>query len=203
MGGMILFGHDRERHLPDAWIQAGRFAGSDKSRILDRIEIHSFPVQAVDEAIAFVQKHSWRAATIGAVRRTDRWSLPPEAVREALINAVVLTDYSQRGAPIRLSIFDNRVEIENPGLRPFGLTIEDLPRGVSRRRNRVIGRVFQALGLIEQWGSGIQRMMAVCRDAGLPPRSSRRSPPAFASPSPPSPWAQRWSTPRSKRSSPA
>jgi predicted HTH transcriptional regulator len=53
-GGMILFGHDRERHFPDAWIQAGRFAGSDKSRILDRIEIHAFPVQAVEEAIAFV-----------------------------------------------------------------------------------------------------------------------------------------------------
>jgi len=42
VGGMILFGHDRERHFPDAWIQARRFAGSDKSRILDRIEIHSF-----------------------------------------------------------------------------------------------------------------------------------------------------------------
>ena len=51
---MILFGHDRERQFPDAWIQAGRFAGSDKSRILDRTEIHSFPVQAVEESIAFV-----------------------------------------------------------------------------------------------------------------------------------------------------
>ena len=101
VGGMILFGHDRARHFPDAWIQAGRFAGSDKSRILDRIEIHSFPVQAVEEAIAFVQKHSWHGASIGAVRRTDRLSLPPEAVREALINAVVHADYSQRGAPIR------------------------------------------------------------------------------------------------------
>lgn len=169
VGGMILFGNDRERHFPDAWIQAGRFAGSDKSRILDRIKIHSFPVQAVEEAIAFVQKHSWHGASIGAVRRTDRWSLPPEAVREALINAVVHTDYSQRGAPIRLSIFADRLEIENPGLLPFGLTVEDLPHGVSKLRNRVIGRVFQALGLIEQWGSGIQRMTAVCRDAGLPP----------------------------------
>jgi len=169
VGGMILFGNDRERHFPDAWIQAGRFAGSDKSRILDRIEIHSSPVQAVAEAIAFVQKHSWHGASIGAVHRTDRWSLPPEAVREALINAVVHTNYYQRGAPIRLSIFDDRLEIENPGLLPFGLTVGDLPHGVSKLRNRVIGRVFQALGLIEQWGSGIQRMTAVCRDAGLPP----------------------------------
>jgi predicted HTH transcriptional regulator len=50
VGGMILLGHDRERHFPDSWIQAGRFAGSDRSRILDRIEIHAFLVQAVEEA---------------------------------------------------------------------------------------------------------------------------------------------------------
>ena len=62
VGGMILFGHDRERHFPDAWIQAGRFTGSDKSRILDRIEIHSFPVQAVEEATAFAAESflAWR-----------------------------------------------------------------------------------------------------------------------------------------------
>lgn len=54
------------------------------------------------------------------------------------------------------------------GLLPFGLTIEDLPRGVSKLRNRVVGRVFHGLGLIEQWGSGIQRMTAACREAGLP-----------------------------------
>jgi ATP-dependent DNA helicase RecG len=167
VGGVILFGDERERHFPDAWIQAGRFAGMDRSRILDRAEIRSIPVHGVEEAIAFVQKHSWHGAEIGAVRRTDRWSVPPEAVREAVINAVVHTDYAQRGAPIRLSIFDDRLEIENPGLLPFGLTIEDLPHGVSKLRNRVIGRVFHALGLIEQWGSGIQRMTAACRAAGL------------------------------------
>jgi predicted HTH transcriptional regulator len=89
-------------------------------------------------------------------------------VREAVINAVVHADYAQRGAPIRVAIFDDRLEVENPGLLPFGLTIEDLCRGISKLRNRVIGRVFHALGLIEQWGSGVQRMAAACRDAGLP-----------------------------------
>jgi predicted HTH transcriptional regulator len=167
VGGMILFGTDRERHFPDAWIRAGRFAGIDKSRILDRAEIRSLPVRGVEEAIAFVEKHAWHGAEIGAVRRRDRWNLPPEAVREAVINAVVHTDYAQRGAPIRLSIFDDRFEVENPGLLPLGLTIDDLPHGVSRLRNRVIGRTFHALGLIEQWGSGIQRMTAACRAAGL------------------------------------
>jgi ATP-dependent DNA helicase RecG len=167
VGGMLLFGRDRERHFPDACIQAGRFAGNNKTRILDRVEIRSMPVRAVEEAIAFVQKHSWHAAEIGAVRRRDSWNLPPEAVREAVINAVVHADYAQRGAPIRLSVFDDRLEVENPGLLPFGLTIEDLPHGVSKLRNRVIGRTFNTMGLIEQWGSGVQRMTAACLAAGL------------------------------------
>jgi predicted HTH transcriptional regulator len=167
VGGMLLFGRERERQFPDAWIQAGRFAGSDKSQILDRTEIRSMPTGAVEEAIAFVQKHAWHRAEIGGVRRKDQCSLPPQAVREAVINAVVHADYAQRGAPIRVSIFDNRLEIENPGLLPFGLTTEDLPHGVSKLRNRVIGRVFHALGLIEQWGSGVQRMTSACESAGL------------------------------------
>lgn len=167
VGGVLLFGAERERDFPDAWIQAGRFAGKDKSRITDQSEIRSLPVQAVEEAIGFVAKHSLQGAAIGPVRRVDRWNLPPAAVREAVINAVVHADYSQRGAPIRVSIFDDRLEVENPGLLPFGLTIEDLPQGVSKLRNRVIGRVFHALRLIEQWGSGIQRMSAACHEAGL------------------------------------
>jgi ATP-dependent DNA helicase RecG len=167
IGGILLFGKNREREFPDAWIQAGRFAGHDRSRIIDHVEIHALPVRAVEEAIAFVTKHSVHGAEIGAVRRVERWSVPPVAVREAVINAVVHADYAQRGAPIRVAMFDDRLEVEDPGLLPFGLTIEDLPQGVSKLRNRVIGRVFHALGLIEQWGSGIQRMAGACHEAGL------------------------------------
>lgn len=167
VGGILLFGHDRERHFPDAWIQVGRFHGTDKSRIIDHAEIRTPLVRAAEDAIAFVHKHSLHGAEIGPVRRTDLWSLPPVAVREAVINAVAHADYRQRGAPIRVAIFDDRLEVENPGLLPFGLTVEDLHRGVSKLRNRVIGRVFHTLGLIEQWGSGIQRMTTACRDAGL------------------------------------
>ncbi len=169
VGGVLLFGKKRELLFPDAWIQAGRFVGTDKSRIADRLELHSMPVPAIEEAIAFVQKHSLHGAEIGAVRRTDRWNLPPVAIREAVINAVAHTDYAQRGAPIRISIFDDRLELENPGLLPFGLTVDDIERGISKLRNRVIGRTFHSLGLIEQWGSGIQRMRAACQDAGLAP----------------------------------
>jgi predicted HTH transcriptional regulator len=171
VGGVLLFGRERERerHFPDAWVQVGRFGGTDKSHIVDHAEIRSHPVQAVEEAVGFVRKHSLHGVEIGPVRRTERWSFPPVAVREAIVNAVAHADYRQRGAPIRVAVFDDRLEVENPGLLPFGLTVDDLHRGVSKLRNRVVGRVFHALGLVEQWGSGIQRMTAACRDAGLEP----------------------------------
>jgi predicted HTH transcriptional regulator len=169
IGGVLLFGKQREEHFPDAWIQAGRFQGVARSRILDSAEIRAHLSTAVEEAVAFVEKHALRGAHIGRVRREERWNIPPVAIREAIVNALVHTDYAQRGAPIRLAIYDDRIEIENPGLLPFGLTLDDLPRGISKLRNRVIGRVFHALGLVEQWGSGIQRMITACRDAGLAP----------------------------------
>lgn len=168
VGGYILFGKDRFERFPDAWIQAGRFAGKDRSRIVDSAEIRSHLPRAIQEAIEFVQKHMSREAVIGPVRRVDRWSVPPAALREAIINAVVHADYAESGAPIRVAIYEDRIEIENPGILPLGLTLEDIRKGVSKLRNRVIGRVFQELGLIEQWGSGIQRMTAACTDAGLP-----------------------------------
>lgn len=168
VGGMLLFGRERERLFPDAWLQVGRFQGTDRRRIIDRSDLRSLPIMAIEEAIGFVEKHVLHGAAIGKVRRRDTWSLPPLAVREAIINAVAHADYSQCGAPIRVAMFDDRLEVENPGLLPFGLTVEDLHRGISKLRNRVIGRVFYALGLVEQWGSGIQRMIAACQDVGLP-----------------------------------
>ena len=167
IGGLLLFGKDRFARFPDAWIQAGRFAGSNRARLLDSVEIRSFLPRAADEAIAFARKHLNRESIIEGVRREERWSVPLVAIREALMNAIVHADYAQQGAPIRLALFDDRIEIENPGLLPFGLTIEDVRQGVSKLRNRVIGRVFHELHLIEQWGSGIQRMTTACQEAGL------------------------------------
>jgi predicted HTH transcriptional regulator len=101
------------------------------------------------------------------VKRIERTSIPLVAVREAVINAVTHADYSQTGSPVRVALFEDRLEVENPGLLPFGLTIEDITNGVSKLRNRVIGRVLRELRLIEQWGSGIQRMISACRQQGL------------------------------------
>ena len=77
------------------------------------------------------------------------------------------TDYSFKGSSIQIAIFDDRIEFSNPGSIPFGLTLEDALRGVSHLRNRVIGRVFKELKLIEQWGSGLKRIITQCNEAGM------------------------------------
>ena len=168
VGGMLLFGLVRERYFPDAWIQCGRFRGANKAEILDQQDINDHLPLALENALDFIKKHALRAAEFGELRRKDVWNVPLEAIREALTNAIVHADYAQTGAPLRVSIFDDRIEIENPGLLAGGMTIGDIRDGVSKLRNRVIGRVFKELKLIEQWGSGFQRMSASCKAIDLP-----------------------------------
>lgn len=168
VGGVLLFGRSRDERFPDAYLQAGRFGANDRTRILDTADIRVHLPRLLDEALAFLRKHEAVELEISGARHRERWPVPIVALREAIINAVVHADYAQRGAPIRLAIFNDRIEVENPGLLPFGLTVEDILMGVSKLRNRVIGRVFKELGLIEQGGSGIGRMRSACREVGLP-----------------------------------
>lgn len=167
-GGILLFGKNRLEQFPDAWIQAGRFDGTNKDKITDTKKITSYPSLAIIEAIDFIKKHAQMALDISNIKHKKSWSIPLIAIREAIINAIVHADYTQKGSPIRIAIFNDRIEIENPGLLLFGLTIEDLLDHVSKIRNRVIAKTFNKLGLIEQWGSGIGRIISECLKSGLP-----------------------------------
>lgn len=168
-GGVLLFGKERLFHFSDAWIQCGRFIGTDKVDIFDHIDLHDHLPQAVDSIMLFLKKHAMRGADFSEIRRKDVWSIPLGILREAVINALVHSDYSQRGAPVRIAFFDDRIEIENPGILLPGMTIEDMKQGVSKIRNPVIARVFRELKLIEQWGSGIPHMLQQAEQLGLPP----------------------------------
>ena len=167
-GGILLFGRERLARFPDAWLQAGRFAGTNRAHLADRAELTAYPVLAIEQAVGFVERNTRLGMTVGRVHRRDLPTVPPAALREVLVNAFVHADYAQRGAPIRVAVFDDRIEVENPGILLPGLTLDDLRDGVSRVRNRVIARVFKELGLVEQWGTGVQRMIAACVAAGLP-----------------------------------
>lgn len=167
-GGLLLFGRERLAWFPDAYVQAGRFAGTDRAHLADRADLTAYPVLAIEQAIGFVERNTRLDMTVGRVRRRDLPTVPPAALREVLVNAFAHADYAQRGAPIRVAVFDDRIEVENPGILLPGLTVDDLRDGVSRVRNRVVARVFKELGLVEQWGTGVRRMIAACTAEGLP-----------------------------------
>lgn len=166
-GAILLFGKNRRSIFPDAVIRCARFQGTGTERFLDQMEIDGHLPKMVESAISFIERHTRQSSEIGRVRRTDLPEYPFQAVREAIINAVVHTDYALGGMDIKVAVFDNRLEITNPGFLPFGLTLEAALSGVSRLRNRVVGRVFRELKLIEQWGSGIGRMIAACKEHGI------------------------------------
>jgi ATP-dependent DNA helicase RecG len=171
VGGYLLFRKQTEPTLmPDAWVHAGRFTGTDRKDIADSKRIDGRLFELVDQSLEFLDRSLDAAITIAGATPQHQIvrPLPSAALREAVVNAVVHADYRQQGGPIRVAVYRDRVEIENPGHLLPGLTIDDLFAGTSRLRNRMIGRVFAERGYIEQWGSGVRRMVQACRDAALP-----------------------------------
>jgi predicted HTH transcriptional regulator len=102
---MLLFGKDRVMIFPDAWRQCGRFIGTDRADIFDHIDIHEHLPVAVESIMEFLKKHAMRGADFSELRRKDVWNIPLTILREAVVNAIVHADYSQRGAPVRIAFF--------------------------------------------------------------------------------------------------
>lgn len=167
MGSIILFGINRLKLFPEAIIRCARFLGTDKNNLLDQADIETYLPLALEDAIKFVRKNTRMAAEIKELARKDIPEYPLVAVREAITNALVHADYAVKGVYISIAIFDDRMEITNPGGLPFGVTIKKALDGTSRIRNRVIAKVFYHLKWIEQWGSGIGRIIHECEQRGL------------------------------------
>jgi ATP-dependent DNA helicase RecG len=89
IGAVLLFGKNRGRLFPSATIRCARFLGKDTAKFLDQTEIDEHLPKAVDSAVAFIERHTLQGIEIGRVRRRDVPEYPVEAVREAVINAVV------------------------------------------------------------------------------------------------------------------
>lgn len=182
-GGIVLFGtaEARQRLIPGAHFRGARFLGTTKAEILDRLDEPDTVLESlgppVDTAApgglgpvrAFIRRNTRMAARIdGAMRRQNVPEYPARALREVLANAVAHADYSQRTMPLRVQIYDDRLEVENPGGWPLGFDEEDFKNGVSKIRNPVIARVLHELDFIEGWGSGYERIQSTCEDGGYP-----------------------------------
>lgn len=161
-GLMILLGKN-----PNVIIKCARFKGDDMSVFLDQKEYSGDLFHQLAQAEAFVKNYTYLRGEIKGLRRTDTPEIPGEALREALVNALVHRDYTNQGRDVKVGVYDDIVNVVSPGGLPSTLTPETLLDGRSELRNRVVARVFKALGYIEQWGSGIQRMRSACLQRGL------------------------------------
>lgn len=124
----------------------------------------------VDEVMGFVKKHINKEVVITEnPQNTERWQYPLEAIREISMNMIVHRNYQLPGDSI-VKVYPDKVEFFNPGLLPDGITIDDLLNNnyKSTPRNKVIADFFKDLGLIEKYGSGIRRVMKLCKEEGRP-----------------------------------
>jgi len=102
------------------------------------------------------------------VNREDIYEIPLEALREAVANAIIHRDYSMRGTSLMVEVYDDRVEIINPGGLPKGLDKKDFGK-ISIRRNARIADLFFRMDKVELAGTGIKRMREAMATAALPP----------------------------------
>ena len=167
---VVLFANDPLPHYPQCAIRLARFRGVTKSEFTDNRQFLGHVFSLLRHAEAFFDLHLPIASRIvsGKMRREDRPLYPVEALREALVNAFCHRDYSEAGASIGVSIYDDRLEVWSWGRLPGGLTPEQLRMDhPSVRRNDLIADVFYRRGYIEKWGRGTQKIIELCRRAGL------------------------------------
>ena len=146
--------------------QCGVFKGRTKEFFVDRREYDGPLWEQIEEAYQFVLRNIHLGATFEGVYRQDIYEIPPDAIRELIINAMVHRSYLDHGM-IQVAIYDDRLEITSPGKLPMGQTIERMKKGYSKIRNEALAYAFSYMKLIEHWGSGIPRIIGKVKAAGL------------------------------------
>ncbi len=161
---VLFFAKDPTEFISQAQMTLLAFKGTDKVDIYDRHDIKDDLLTQFNEAILFIQKHLNRRSEIKGVNRKDIYEIPLEPLREAVANALMHRDYNVRGTSVNVEIFDDRVEIVNPG----GITFPKADFGkISVRRNEIISDLFSRMDKCERAGSGIKRMRNEMLNAGL------------------------------------
>ena len=106
-------------------------------------------------------------ATIEGLVRKEKYELPPEAIREMIINAHCHRNLLDESC-IQVAVYDDRLEVTSPGGLYNGLTYEEVMNGHSKIRNKAIANIFSQMGLVEAWGSGVKRILNAAKEYGLP-----------------------------------
>jgi ATP-dependent DNA helicase RecG len=177
VSGILLFGRTPNRFLPQAGIDAVAYPGVEKDYAARERAALRGPMSPllndageiveaglVEQAIAFVQRNTPIGGQLeeGGARRESLPAYPGEAIREAIVNALVHRDYLLSSTDIELSIYEDRLEITSPGRLPNGITPARMLTGCRAARNQLIKDVMRDYGYLEHSGMGVPRKIVKC-----------------------------------------
>jgi ATP-dependent DNA helicase RecG len=168
---ILMFGKNPQRFLIQSEVRCARFKGIKAVKpFIDMKVVDGSIYEQIDQTEKFILFNIKKAAWIepGKIERQEKWEYPPDAIREAIINAIAHRDYNSP-ANVHISIFDDRVEIWNPGKLPPPLTPKNLKEEhKSIPVNPSLANLLFLIKYIERWGTGTNDIMKWCREEGLP-----------------------------------
>ena len=162
---LLFFAKDPQFFFPYIVVKLVRFDGIEPIKVLMYEEAKGTLPQIIEHSVNFVRRFITKEFVIKELKRKEIPSLPEDAIREAIINALAHRDYFNKNE-VQLSIFDDRLEITNPGGLPEGMSLE-LLGSLSIQRNPKIYQFLKDYGYMEGIGSGISRIRKLMRESGL------------------------------------
>ena len=159
----------RPTAYPQFLLRMARFRGVEKNAFIDNMRVKGNFFELLDAGMSFFFKHLSQSGVVVGLRREEHLEIPVEALREALTNALCHRLMDSPSGSVGISIFDDRVEIENTGHLPNELTTETikLPHR-SYPQNPIIADALFMTAFLESWGTGVSRMVEACKAVGLP-----------------------------------
>lgn len=155
--------------FPQFLLRMARFRGTNKNEFIDNQRAYGNFFTLLDAGMAFFFKHLSISGKIVGLMREEKLEIPTEALREALTNALCHRLFHNTSSSVGIAIYDDRIEIENSGHLPEELTVESIKHSHhSFPQNPVIADVLFKTTFLENWGSGIGRIIDACRAANLP-----------------------------------
>ena len=170
VAGLLLFCPNPNKFLPQAGVDAVAYPGKERDYAArERLAIRGplTPLFGLDglienglieQTVEFVRRNIGVSVRLAdGARREERWDYPEEAVREAVVNALVHRDYLLSSTDIEISIYEDRLEVISPGQLPNGITPERMIVGCRAARNQLLKDVMRDYGYLEHMGMGVPR----------------------------------------------
>ena len=164
----VLFAKRKLAHYPQNLLRLARFNGTDKATFIDNQRIYGNIFQLLDAAMAFLFKHLSLSSTTDTLEREEHLEIPYKAIREAVINSLCHRSYRDTGGSVAIAVYDDRVEIENPGSFPSEWDMKRIKsEHTSKPRNPLIADTLYIRKVLESWGRGINLMIRECQKVDL------------------------------------